>query len=126
MYKQKYKSLRLQQEIDLALVKAELVKKIFCSCTVGGCCAAGACNCTKNGAKSCTSRCGCRGDSAICNNDATPGVLAKKASRKGKGGNGHRLSKHDLDQIKKRVENDLDLEEEDEQEHRMQDIDAKK
>jgi hypothetical protein len=61
-----------------AELKAKLVESIFCGCSKGNyVCGRPPCKCYVGG-KTCTARCGCRAHPAVCCNDATHGVKARK------------------------------------------------
>jgi hypothetical protein len=70
--------MKIKQATELAEFKKQAAAAIFCSCSRGSVCARGPCKCF-TGSKQCTARCGCRADPIICNNNATPGVAARKA-----------------------------------------------
>ena len=68
-----------EQAEERAAAKAALIANIFCGCSKGtNVCGKGPCKCFTSG-KGCTARCtGCHAFPAICCNDATTGVSARK------------------------------------------------
>ena len=61
---------------ELRLAKEAAVSNVYCSCSTGGCTIGRACKCSS---KPCASRCRCRGDASVCQNDNTPGVKEYRA-----------------------------------------------
>lgn len=76
-----YENRMMQQKHaeELRLAKEAAVARIYCSCKTGGCTIGRGCNCSS---KSCASRCGCRGDVSVCQNENTLGVKEYRARMK--------------------------------------------
>ena len=70
---------KIKHDEELRLAKEAAIATIYCSCSTGGCTIGRACKCSS---KPCTSRCRCRGDASVCQNDNTLGVKEYRARLK--------------------------------------------